>query len=76
MGWRYELTISNRIFLALNILGVIVGIGLMTATGPTIPLVLLIVGAVGLALKKLPPSVLGDRHGFGGTGGASDSREQ
>lgn len=59
MGWLSTLTISNRIFLALNILGVIVGIGLMIISGPTGPLILLVVGAIGLALKKLPPSVLG-----------------
>jgi hypothetical protein len=60
MGWLNELTLSNRIFFALNVLGVCAGIGLMVATGPTLPLVLLTVGAVGLALKKLPPSVLGE----------------
>jgi hypothetical protein len=60
MSWFRELTLSNRIFLVLNILGVIVGVGLMIATGPALPLVLLTVGAIGLALKKIPPSVLGE----------------
>jgi hypothetical protein len=60
MSWFRELTLSNRIFLVLNILGVIVGVGLMIATGPALPLVLLTVGAIGLARKKIPPSVLGE----------------
>ena len=58
MGWFRELTISNRIFFVLNVVGAIVGIGLMIATGPALPLVLLTVGAIGLALKKIPESVL------------------
>jgi hypothetical protein len=60
MQWFNELTVSNRIFLALNVLGAMVGIGLLIVAGPSLPLVLLVVGAIGLALKKLPPSVLGD----------------
>ena len=60
MGWLKELSISNRIFFGLNVLGAIVGIGLLLVTGPSLPLVLLIVGAIGLALKKVPPSVLGE----------------
>jgi hypothetical protein len=64
MGWFLELSISNRIFFILNILGAIAGIGLMIATGPALPLVLLTVGAIGLALKKIPDSVLGgEKHG-------------
>jgi hypothetical protein len=54
MHWLRKLTISNRIFLGLNALTIIVGLGLMIVTGPAAPLVLLVVGAVGLALQKLP----------------------
>lgn len=55
MGWPSELTISNRIFLALNILAIIVGIGLMILSGPTGPLVLLVVGAVGPGAEEAAP---------------------
>jgi hypothetical protein len=58
MGWFRELTLSNQIFFVLNVLGAVVGIGLMIASGPALPLVLLTIGAIGLALKKVPDSVL------------------
>jgi hypothetical protein len=52
MNFR-RLGIGNTVFLALNLVGVIVGVILLIVLGPTVPLVLLIVGAIGLALKKL-----------------------
>lgn len=45
---------------AFNVLAVIVGIGLMFAGGVSGAILILVVGAGGLALKKLPPSVLGE----------------
>jgi len=60
MSWLRELTISDRVFLGVNLLAIAVGSGLMILNGPSVPLVLLIIGAVGLALKKLPKSLLGE----------------
>jgi len=44
---------GNAIFLIVNLAAVIVGTILCVVSGPTGPLILLVVGAVGLALKKL-----------------------
>lgn len=40
-------------FLGLNLLCVGAGLALLCITGPTLPLVLLLIGAVGMALGKL-----------------------
>jgi hypothetical protein len=49
----HRLGIGNTVFLALNLIAIVVGLVLLFANGPNGPLILLIVGAVGLALKKL-----------------------
>lgn len=59
MGSLKELTIADRVFLALNLLAIVVGVALMILNGPSGPLIFLVLGAVGLALKKLPASLFG-----------------
>jgi hypothetical protein len=48
-----RLGIGNTIFLAFNLLAIVVGFVLLITSGASGPLILLIVGAIGLAVKKL-----------------------